>query len=145
MKTLYPSISYDDGLKTLREKLVKSEDLKLRVNDIVKMTEFVLKNNIFEFNGKVKQQVAGTANNTKFAGAYACIYMAEAETEFLKTQGLQALVWFRYIDDIIFILIFFHSENELSKFLENLNSFKSNLKFTDKISEDNINFLQIYI
>ena len=55
MTTLYPSISYDDGLKTLREKLVKSEDLKLRVNDIVKMTEFVLKNNIFEFNGKVKQ------------------------------------------------------------------------------------------
>ena len=145
MTTLYPSISYDDGLKTLREKLVKSEDLKLRVNDIVKMTEFVLKNNIFEFNGKVKQQVAGTANNTKFAGAYAYIYMAEVETEFLKTQRLQALVWFRYIDDIIFILIFFHSENELSKFLENLNSFKSNLKFTDKISEDNINFLQIYI
>ena len=71
--------------------------------------------------------------------------MAEVETEFLKTQGLQALVWFRYIDDIIFILIVFHSENELSKFLENLNSFKSNLKFTDKISEDNINFPQIYI
>ena len=80
--TFYPSISHDDGLKTPREKLVKSEDLKLRVNDIVKMTEYVLKNNIFEFNGKVKQQVAGTAINTKFARAFACIYMAEVETEF---------------------------------------------------------------
>ena len=53
---LYP-ILY---LETLRERLFKSEDLKLPVNDIVKMAEFVLKNNIFEFNGKVKQQIAGT-------------------------------------------------------------------------------------
>ena len=52
---LYP-ILY---LETLRERLFKSEDLKLPVNDIVKMAEFVLKNNIFEFNGKVKQQIAG--------------------------------------------------------------------------------------
>ena len=63
----------EDGLETLRERLVKSEDLKLPINDIVKMAEFVLKNNIFEFNGKVKQQVAGTAISTKFAPPYACI------------------------------------------------------------------------
>ena len=33
------------------------------------MVEFVLKNNFnyFEFNGHVKQQISGTANDTKFA------------------------------------------------------------------------------
>ena len=103
MVALYPSIPHEDGLETLRERLIKSEDLKLPVNDIVKMAEFVLKNNIFEFNGKVKKQVAGTAIGTKFAPPYACIYMDEIETEFLKTQELQPLVWFRYIDDIFFI------------------------------------------
>ena len=30
---LYPSIPHEDGLETLRERLVKSEDLKLPVND----------------------------------------------------------------------------------------------------------------
>ena len=68
MVALYPAIPHEDGLETLRERLVKSEDLKVPVNDIVKMTEFILKNNSiiaiiysqeFEFNGKVKQQVAG--------------------------------------------------------------------------------------
>ena len=108
---LYPSIPHEDGLETLRERLIKSEDLKLPVNDIVKMAEFVLKNNIFEFNGKVKKQVAGTAIGTKFAPPYACIYMDEIETEFLKTQELQPLVWFRYIDDIFFV--WNHSEDEL--------------------------------
>ena len=54
--------------------------------------------------------------------------MDEVETEFFKTQELQPLVWFRYIDDIFFT--WNHSEDKLNKFLENLNKFKSNLKFT---------------
>ena len=66
------------------------------------MVEFVLKNDILEFNGKVKQQIAETAIVTKFAPPYACINMDEVENEFFKTQELQPLVWFRYIDDIFF-------------------------------------------
>ena len=66
------------------------------------MVEFVLKNDILEFNGKVKQQIAETAIVTNFAPPYACINMDEVENEFLKTQELQPLVWFRYIDDIFF-------------------------------------------
>ena len=69
--------------------------------------------------------------------------MNEVETKFLKTQELQPLVWFRYIDDIFFI--WNHSEDELNKFLENLNKFKSNLKFTYEISKDNINFLDLNV
>ena len=83
------------------------------------MAEFVLKNNIFEFNGNVKQQVAGTAIGTKFAPLYACIYMDEVETEILKKQELNPLVWFRCMIDIFFI--WNHSDDEL---LENLNKFK---------------------
>ena len=107
------------------------------------MAEFVLKNNIFEFNGNVKQQVAGTAVGTKFAPPYACIYMDEEETKLLKTQELHPLVWFWYIDDIFFI--WNHSEDELNKFLENLNKFKSNLNFTYEISKDNVNFLDLNV
>ena len=87
------------------------------------MIEFVLKNNIFEFNGKVKKQVAETAISTKFTPPYAFIYMDEKETEFLKTQELQPLVSFRYMDEIFFI--WNHSEDELNKFFENLNKSKS--------------------
>ena len=107
------------------------------------MTEFVLKNNIFDINEKVKQQVAGTAIGTKFAPPYACIYMDEVETEFLKMQELQRLVWLQYIDDIFFI--WNHSKDELNKFLENLNKFKSNLKFRYEIPKDNINFLNLNV
>ena len=39
------------------------------------MAEFVFKNNSFEFNGYVKQQVSGTATGTKCAPTYGCIYI----------------------------------------------------------------------
>ena len=92
------------------------------------MAEFVLKNNYFEFNEKVCRQISGTAIGTKFAPPYACIFMGEMETSFLKTQQLQPFIWLRYIYDIFFIWT--HGEEQLKLFLKDLNEFHPNLKFT---------------
>ena len=62
------------------------ENKKISTDDLTKMAEFVLKNNYFEFNGKVKDPILGTAIGTKFASPYASIFMDQVETEFLKTQ-----------------------------------------------------------
>ena len=40
---------------------------------LVKMAEFVLKNNYFQFSDKVYQKISGIAIGTKFAPPYACI------------------------------------------------------------------------
>ena len=95
------------------------------------MADFVLKNNFSEFNGEVKQQKSGTAIGTKFAPPYACIFMDEVETEFLKSQELQLFLWLRYIDDILFIWT--DGEEKLTLFLNELNNFHSNFKFNIKI------------
>ena len=76
------------------------------------MTELVLKSDYFEFNGKLKKQISGTAIRTKFASPYACIFMNEVETEFLETQKYKSLIWFRYIDDAFFIWT--HGNEKLS-------------------------------
>ena len=49
----------------------------------MKITEFVLNNNIFEFNSKAKKQKSGTTIGTKFAPPYVCMYMDEVEQKFL--------------------------------------------------------------
>ena len=51
------------------------------------MAEFVLNNNITEFNSKVYQQKSGTAIGTKFAPIYAGIYMDEIEQTFLQKKS----------------------------------------------------------
>ena len=52
---LYPNIPHQAGLKALKEALKKRDIKKIPTEDLVKMTEFVLNNNIFEFNSKVYQ------------------------------------------------------------------------------------------
>ena len=74
------------------------------------MADFVLKNNYFEFNGQINQQISGTAIGTKFGPPYAYLFMDKIETAFLETQELQPL-WFRYTDDIFFFIWTHGSKN----------------------------------
>ena len=101
---LYPSIPHEAGLKALEKALNNHTNKKVSTEDLVKMANFVFKNNYFKFNAKVKQQISGTAIRTKFAPPNACIFMDEVETSFLETQEMKHLVWFQYIDDVFFIL-----------------------------------------
>ena len=80
-------------MKALGEVREKREPKQISTDDLIKLAKFVLQNNYFEFNGKVKQQVSGTAIETKFAPPYACIFLDQVESEFLKTQQYQPLVW----------------------------------------------------
>ena len=101
------------------------------------------KNNFFEFNNELRQQISGTAIGTKFAPPYTCIYMNKTETDFLKTQELQTFVWLRYIDDIFFIWM--HGEAELKKFMEGLNNFLPKLKFTYESSKKKLHFEELQL
>ena len=82
MVGLYPSIPHQAGLSALKEALENRSVKKIPTENLVKMAEFVLKNNLFEFNSKVFQQISGTAIGTKFAPLYACIYMDRVEQDF---------------------------------------------------------------
>ena len=83
---LYPSIPHKEGIVAIKQKLEEQSSIKIPTNEMFNLAEFVLKNNLFGFNDKVKQQTSGTAIGIKFAPPYACIYMDKTETDFLKTQ-----------------------------------------------------------
>ena len=62
---LYTSIPHKAGLKALKNALHKGKQKHIPTEKLISMAEFLLKNNFFEFNGSVKQQVSGTAIGTK--------------------------------------------------------------------------------
>ena len=107
------------------------------------MAEFVLKNNYFEFNGHVKQQISGTAIDTKFAPAYACIFTDDVESKFLETRSLQPLISFRYIDDVFFIWT--HGEEKLQLFISDLNNYNPHIEFTYEFHKEHISFLDLKV
>ena len=65
---------------------------KVLTEEIISMAEFVLKTNFFEFNERIWKQISGTAIETKFTLPYACIFMDEIETSFLKTEKLKPFI-----------------------------------------------------
>ena len=79
------SIPHELGLKALQVALEKRESIQISTSELVKMAKFVLQNNYFEFNEETKKHISGTVIGTKFAHLYACIFMDQVETEFLKT------------------------------------------------------------
>ena len=52
---LYPSITHTEGLEVLRKQYDKFLQKKVPTEDIIKIADFVLKNNFFEFNYKFFQ------------------------------------------------------------------------------------------
>ena len=91
----------------------------------------------------MKHQISETAIGTKFAPPYACIYMDYVENQFLKNGQIQPWIRFGYIDDTFFIWT--ASESKLDDFLERLNNFHPNLKFTHERSKEEINFLDVTV
>ena len=55
---LYPSILHNEGLQVLRKQYDKFLQKKVPTEDIIKMADFVSKNNFFEFNPKFFEQIS---------------------------------------------------------------------------------------
>ena len=116
-------------------------DKSVTTADLVNMADFVFKNNYFEFDSCIKQQISGTAIRTKFAPLYACVFMDKVESAFLESENTKPRVKMRDIDDIFFMWT--ESEDEVEGFLQPLNVFHHNLKFTHVKSKVSINFLDV--
>ena len=71
---LYPGIPHGVGLEGLRKKLNERETPRVPFEELIKMADFVLKNNFFEFNGEVKRQKSGTTIGTN---AGICLHFYE--------------------------------------------------------------------
>ena len=140
---LYPSIPHEAGLNAVREALDNRENKHIPIDNLLKMLEFILKNNYFEFNSQVKKQLLRTAIGTKFAPIYASIFMDKLETDFLKSQELTPLFWYHYIDDMFFIWT--HGEEKLISFLNVRNNYHPNIKFIHESNKEHIPLLDLNV
>ena len=100
---LYPSIPHGEGLEAMREALGRRVNPTVATDTLVGLASLVLKNNYFEFNNKIYRQKLGTAIGTKFAPAYANLFMSGLEERLLEASADKPLVWMRFIDDVFFI------------------------------------------
>lgn len=142
---LYTNIPHRGGIEAIGKFLSDngSDDDDTDSDDIQKMVDFILKHNYFEFDGKFYLQKQGTAMGTKMAPAYANVYMAVLEEEFLERSEYKPSLYVRYIDDIF--MIWEHGDEKLKAFHEAFNSQTETIKFTMEHSKVNLNFLDVSV
>ena len=85
----------------------------------------------------------GTVIGTKFAPAYANLFMSSLEEDIMSRCEVRPWVWYRYIDDVFFIWT--HGEEKLSSFVEYMNSYHQIIKLTTEISKDSISHLDVLV
>ena len=139
IESLYTNISFEMAIGTFLKIFASHPKLVLYLD----LLKFVLRNNIFQFNGKIYHQICGIAMGTKLAPALASVVVAYYEEEYLDTVPYLPLVWKRYIDDIL--VIWPYSREEFDRFFIGLNCIHQKLKFTMEISYIAIQFLDLTI
>ena len=113
---------------------------------ITTLMKHILTLNCFTFNGDTYLQTQGCAMGTVAAPSYAIIYISAFEDKYIyPTIEKDCLFYGRYIDDIF--LIFKGSEEDFTKFAQNLNTIHKSIKFDYEISKTSISFLDtcVYI
>jgi hypothetical protein len=138
VKDMYPSIPIQDGLNALYLTLVRAKWDKPKILFIIALAEAVLRNNIFEFNGRYFVQIHGTAMGTSFAVAYANIYLHVLELEVMQQFKSVLplcelpLINKRYIDDIFAL---FPSNQSAETYFSLFNSARESIKLLPSYGE----------
>ncbi len=143
--SLYTNIITAEGIEAVRKFLKKHRITSAKPSNemLCDLLELTLTLNNFEFNERHFLQVGGTAMGTRVAPSLANIFMSEFEEKFVYTYELQPVLFKRYIDDCIFLWT--HGDDELTKFIDHLNTCHPTIKFTTEISTESVNFLDTTI
>ena len=142
---LYPSMDQNECISCVRKFLIEygnPSDLP-SIETLVKLLEFVLKFNNFQFDGKDYLQVGGTAMGTKVAPSLASIYMVDFEKKFIYTYDPPPYFFVRFLDGCL--IGWRHGREKFNEFMTYLNNCHKSIKFTAEISEVNVPFLDLDI
>jgi len=143
VESMYTNINNTDGLKTVEFFFNRHPDAKRPDKHILDLLNISLNNNDFLFNGSFWLQKSGTAMGKIFAPSYANLFMAKIEEDFFSIIGYRPPFYSRFLDDIFFIWT--ESYNKLLSFIDLFNAFHRSIKLTHRISQTEIDFLDICI
>ena len=71
------------------------------------------------------------------------IFMTEIETKLIQQNDISPIEWKRYIDDVF--SLWDSDRKDVDHFIEQANKFNPTLKFTPKISENQVTFLDTVV
>ncbi|CAF1432524.1 unnamed protein product [Rotaria sordida] len=114
----------------------------LKIETIIRLSRFVMKNIYFSYDGQFYHQIRGGAMGSPLTLTVANCYMFFYEQQIIKQINNSGGLYFRYIDDI-FIAINWPVRH-LFKQIDKWNHFDENIKLSENIGSA-VDFLDLHI
>ncbi|CAF4766812.1 unnamed protein product, partial [Rotaria sp. Silwood2] len=105
---LYTMIPQLEGVLSLRKMLdyLKLKRVgRLRIETIIRLSRFVMKNNYFSYDGQFYHQIRGEAMGSPLTLTMANCYMFFFERAIVKQIHNGGGLYFRYIDDLFIVIV----------------------------------------
>ncbi|CAF2049280.1 unnamed protein product [Rotaria magnacalcarata] len=142
---LYTMIPQTEGVLAIK-KMLDYLELKqidgLKIETIIRLSRFVMRNNYFLYEGQYYHQIRGGAMGSPLTLTIANCYMFFFERNIVKQIRNAGGLYLRYIDDMFIIINW--PERHLNKQIDQWNTLDSNIQLKAQVGQS-INFLDIYI
>ena len=142
VKSLYTNIPNHEGIEAVKSFISRENRNMQRV--IITFLHIILNHNNFTFNDTNYLQTKGCPMGTICAPSYANLFMGVFEEihiyPFIKDK---ISLYLRYIDDII--IFWKDTEENLNRFIQNINECHQSIKFDFRITKNESIFLDIKI
>ncbi|CAF1372469.1 unnamed protein product [Rotaria sordida] len=142
---LYTMVPQTEGVLSLKKMLdhLKLKQIGgLKIETIIRLSRFVMKNNYFSYNGQFYHQVRGGAMGSPLTLTVANCYMFFYEQQIIKQINNSGGLYFRYIDDIFLTINW--PARYLFKQIDRWNHFDENIKLSEKIGST-ADFLDLHM
>ncbi|CAF3905745.1 unnamed protein product [Rotaria sp. Silwood1] len=142
---LYTMVPQTEGVLSLKKMLdhLKLKQIGgLKIETIIRLSRFVMRNNYFSYNNKFYHQVRGGAMGSPLTLTIANCYMFFYEQQIVKQINNSGGLYFRYIDDIFLAINW--PVRHLFKQIDRWNHFDENIKLSENIGST-ANFLDLHI
>ncbi|CAF5012349.1 unnamed protein product, partial [Rotaria sp. Silwood1] len=142
---LYTMVPQTEGVLSLKKMLdyLKLKRINgLKIETIIRLSRFVMRNNYFSYDGQYYHQIRGGAMGSPLTLTIANCYMFFYEQQIIKQIHNSGGLYFRYIDDI-FIVINWPARH-LLKQIDKWNHFDENIKLSENIGVT-ADFLDLHI
>ena len=140
IENLFTNVPMDETINIACEKVYNGDGLKPPFNqDVFRNLLKFATGGIFSFNDTLYVQRDGLAMGSPLAPTLSNLFVGSLERKYLKQSCRNVKFYARYVDDI---LVMFEDDDH-STFLDYINSWHDNLKFTVEIGMKSIPFLDI--
>ena len=138
VSSLFTNVPVDDTIESITERAFENDwfnrehDLNITKLDLMELLRIATKNQLFQFEGKLYEQVDGVAMGSPLGPLMANAFMGKIEKQ-LERENKLLIFYKRFVDDTLSAM---PDPEAASEFLETLNKTYPSIDFTMELEEN---------